>query len=356
MTTLTQKFSEMKAEIDANAEETHSQLVSMGGTLENIQAAIDGLNSSILQMGRTLTATIALNSPCIDCEGQTVVVPPVATDPIEASTENCQRSQAFIDAVGRMLAVWDTFSTFDLAANFALITSSIQTVIDELAAGDTIPLPSFPEGSRIVADIVAFTAYNLIFHTSIKAEYDLLRDDLINALSASPSAAEAKSQYDAIMAAGFSSSVLGELASATAYNALYSYFFDPASMPDLTPYDGGICAIGGCYTFSSQAATASGFTRQYIVWGSPFTGARGVAGATDWDKNVWLVGNFQGWRITNLGAAGCRVVYNPDGAQGVAQVLPGNHYDLPDVTTYVLIDDTFTDGAFSITLCSPGAF
>jgi len=271
MSDLTGKFTGLESQMTSEHDETQT-------TIDNIYALLGAMSDTLTTIQnnnaantRYLIQAIGQINPCADCE-QSVTVPPIDTTTRTINTDKCKRAQAFVDAIGRIIAVWDTFSTFDLAANFTLITSSISEVIAGIAAGDTIPLPSFPEAVQLAGSVASYTGYNLFAHTSLVAEYDPLITDLVQGIYAASTAEAGKSAFDTTIASGMSSGYLSDAVIATGYSALWNYYFDPTSLPDLSAYDGLVCT-DGCITFTSQAVALScGGSSGVVVWEDPFVG------------------------------------------------------------------------------------
>lgn len=356
MSDLTAKFSTLQAQLDIAHEETQT-------TLDNLYALIGAMSDTIttIQQNNAINARLLLNaigqnSPCAPCPTPPLVVTPIADLTPTINTEKCQRAQAIVDAIGAMLAVWDTFSTFDLSANFTIITDAISQVIAEIAAGDTIPLPSFPEAVQLAGLVASFTGYNLFAGTSLVAEYTPLKEALVSAIYNGSTIAASKSAFDSIISGGMSSAFLSDAVIATGYAALWSYYLDDTTEPDLSGYSGAVCGLEGCWDLSSEAVAITGYgTRQAIVWSSPFVGQNNDPAPTFYNKNQVLVGDYYGWGVTLLSGAGCRLIYWSGGIQGgLTSIGAGTPINVH--TEYLYLDDFLHGGAFSIRFCSPGEF
>jgi len=143
---------------------------------------------------------------------------------------------------------------------------------------------------------------------------------------------------------------------ATAYNALWSYFFDPGTDPDLTAYSGTACIPADCYNYDSQSVTITGFgARQFIVWPAPFTAQNNDPAPTSYSDNVVLVGDFYGARIRRLSGAGNRIVYWVGGTQIVVSTMSST-YVIEAHTSYLYLDNFLHGTTFTIEFCMPGAW
>ncbi len=357
MSDLTAKFTAFETQSAAQHDIVIENLEAILNRLDAVNVALDIITNNNATNTRYLLQAIGELNKCVECGTQPIIVPPIDTTPVTLDTDKCKRSQAFVDAIGRFLAVWDTFSSFDVASNVSIITNAISEVIGELGAGDTIPLPSFPEAVQLAGDVLSFTGYNLFAHTSLVDEYNPLKASLYQAIYDASDRSSAQSVYNGLVAAGMSSGFLSDVVSATAYNELWNYYFDPDSLPDLSGYSGVVCGTAGCFNYTSETACANGFCRQYLTWGDPFTAVTHEGGSPVWDKTILLLEDLYGARIINTGVATKRLVYNQTGGgQVVSFIVAGGEYIFTVHTDFVLMDDSFSDGAFSIQLCTAGAF
>lgn len=258
MTTLTDKFTTFEEEVASNHTLMMARLVAIEEALTNVNTNLDTLILNGATNTRYLLAAIGQNSPCAPCPTPPILVPPIEPFELPINTDKCKRAQAFLATMRDMFGVWDTFSSFDLSSNFAIITDAIGQVIARMGAGDVVPLPSFPESVQLGGTLASYTAYNLFTHTSMVAEFDAIYDVLLPGIYGEATPEGAKAFYDANVYSGMSSHFLSDLATASAYNALWSYFFDPDSEPDLTPYDGSICEDHtGCETVEVPVTTGT---------------------------------------------------------------------------------------------------
>lgn len=356
MSDLTDKFAHTEGVIQDNADETHSQLTSMGGTLENIQSAIDGITAQLLLMQRGLSAQIGASSPCVDCSPSQLLPPPLDTTDNPIGSDKCKRTQAFIAFIRSQLTMMDTLSGFSIPLNPTLILNGIKEVITSIGGTDSPPDPSFAEYVQMGGDMLSWVASNLLTGDSLVALFDTVASDISAAIYAAPPPSGIKDAYTGVVNSASFSSYAKAVINDAAYAGAVNYFFDPSSMPDLSAYTGTECGTLGCFTIDSQPATASGFTRNYIVWEAPFTGSNTGGTGTTWDKPVWLAGDYEGARISLVSAGTRRIVVNPGPSQFTSFITHGTPYVLPGTTTYLLLDDTFNDGSFTIEICTAGSF
>jgi hypothetical protein len=356
MSDLTAKFTTLETQLAAQEAAADIDRNVTNVKLQNILDFLDVMNINNATNTRLILAAIGQNSACAVCPTPPLTVPPIIDLTPTVDSDKCKRTQAFLDAVQAMLTVWDTFSSFDITANVNIITDAISQVIAELAAGDTIPLPSFPEGVQLAGLILSFTGYNLFAGTSLVSEFAPMKSSLQSGIYAGTSIEDMKSVYDGIVTAGVTSGYLSDVMVATAYNALWSYFFDPATDPDLTGYSGTLCIPADCYNFDSQSVTITGFgARQAIVWTAPFTGQNTDPVGGTYSANQVLVGDFYGARFRRLSGEGNRVVYWVGGTQIVVSTMPAT-YVLEAHTSYLYLDNFLHGTTFSIEFCVAGAW
>jgi len=221
MSDLTAKFDALESQLTTQHEATQAQLVLVNIALDFINTQLDTITINNAANARALLAAIGANNPCAPCPTPAIVVPPIADFDNPINEEKCKRAQAFLATMRDMLSVWDTFSSFNLSSNFAVITDAISQVVVRMGAGDEVPLPSFPEAVQLGGTLFSFTGYNLFEHTSLVEQFDPLYDALLLAIYNEPTPAVAKSQYDAIVTDGVTSHFLSDLMIGSAYNALW---------------------------------------------------------------------------------------------------------------------------------------
>jgi len=307
MTTLTEKFDAFEAQV---AEQNAAILLSMGGindTLSLLNSALDTLINNGATNTRYLLQAIAQNSPCADCEGQAIEVPPIDTTTRPINSDKCKRTQAFLNAMTRIFEVLDVMSAFSIGFQPNLITDAVNQVIDALGNGDTTPTISFPESVQLVGDGINYIAGNLLVGDTLAslfaAQYFTLRDAIYSATSAD----DARNAYNTIISASGIPSYAQPVIKDAAYSALWSYYFDTSTAPNLSGLDGSVCTLGpgGCYEFAAVAYTSSvpssayGLSDDFDVF-TPGSTLNTTGGSFTFTPAVIYGADLFGWTIESL--------------------------------------------------------
>lgn len=356
MTTLTEKFTALEEQVATQDAAMQVDLNAIREALGLLNDQIDTLNINGAANTRAILLAIGQNSPCSPCPTPPIIIP--VTDPTEQpiDTDKCKRVQAFLHAMQEVFTVLDVASSVGIGFNPTVIVDAWNQVITALANGDETPVISFPEAVQLGGSLINYAAYNFLVGGTLSASFATLIPELKDAIYSAASPSAGQSIYNDLIDASELHSTVKAVLKDAAYNALWSYYFDPATDPNLTGYGGTECTPAGCFEFDSETACTGGFCRQYIVWLPPLTGVTNLGGTT-WDKDVLLIDDLFGWQITNTGVSAKRFVYNVTGGSQVVDFIEPDTPLVMEVHTDVaLVDDSFSDGAFSIRLCSPGSF
>jgi len=308
MTTLTDKFTAFEGQTASEHDETIATMGDIAGVLALINTAIDTLNNNAATNTRYLLAAIASQDPCKDCEAPDISVPPVATDANPVSGEMCKRTQAFLHAMSEVYTVLDTMSAFGVPFTPSLIGTAINQVITALANGDTTPLPSFPESVQIVADGINYVAGGFLVGDTLVGYFTPLLFDMRDAIFLTTTPVDAKAAFNSIIEGSSIPGYAIPIMEDAAYNALWSYYFDPSSDPNLTGYSATACSIpsGTCYTrdLHHVANVGGGGDGEAVTEAfglfetvSPVNSTGGYVGQT---PPYWMLGNLNGWTMEVL--------------------------------------------------------
>lgn len=322
MTDLTAKF----AAFEAQAASEHTAVM---GALANLQAALDLVASNTdlalennAANTKALLAAIGQSAACFPCPTPTIVVPPIDTTTNPIDEEHCKRSQWIVATIHRLLDNFDTLQSFNVVGTFGVLNDAIAEIVAAIAAGDTIPLPSFPETIQLVGTYVSYAGERAFSGVGLITQFAPLEDALISAIYASGDAASAKAAYNAVIDGSGVSTAAGFLFKAVAYNALWSYALDPATDPDLSAFDGAVCSFpsGTCFTLDLHTtsivgggATVDAVTEAF----GPFTPVATVnssSGSVTWDLPSWFGANVGGWTMEVL--IGSAIMYYRAGGIG----------------------------------------
>jgi hypothetical protein len=354
MTTLTDKFTAFEGQTASEHDETIATIGDINDVLALINTAIDTLNNNAATNTRYLLAAIASQDPCKDCTAPDISVPPVGTDPNPVSQDMCKRTQAFLHAMSEVYTVLDTMSAFGVPFTPSLIGTAISQVITALANGDTTPLPSFPESVQIVADGINYVASGFLVGDTLVGYFTPLLFDFRDAIFLTTTPSDAKAAYNGIIEGSSIPGYAIPIMEDAAYNALWSYYFDPSSDPNLTGYSGTACTVpsGACFTrdLIHTDSVPSGSTVELVVddfglfEGNVTTNSS--SGPVTRTEPAFFAGNLLNWTIEvlighatvsyragDLSSSGMFSSTTNFGVDGTPHVLPasGSFYIAGDV-------------------------
>lgn len=304
MSDLTAKFGALEAQLADQQSALLAALSAAQSALDFINTQLDTQTINNATNTRALLAAMGQTGACFPCPTPSIIVPPVDTVVNPANEDRCKRAQAFVATIHNILAAMDTMQSFNVIGTFNVLNDAISEVIAAVAAGDTVPLPSFPETVNIVGDYVSYAGERIFSGVGLIEQFSPLESALISALASTSTTESAQSAYNAVFDAS-SVSLAGKLLfKAVAYSALYNYFFDPATLPDLSSYSGTACTLLGCVTQSSVNTTLPprGGTKELANVIGPVIGFSAADTITFtgfppyiWDADVIWVGDAFGW-------------------------------------------------------------
>lgn len=251
MSDLSGKFSALQAQLDIQAETMQGYVDTVETKLQSIADFLDVMNINNAANARAILAAIGQTGACFPCPTPPITVPPIDTTINPVNEDRCKRSQAFIATIHEILAAMDTLQSFNVVGTFNVINDAISDIIASVAAGDTVPLPSFPETVQIVGTYVSYAGERLFSGVGLIEQFSPLEATLTQALANTDSTDAAKGTYDSIISSSGVSAAGKFLFQAVPYQALYNYFFDPATEPDLSGYSGAACTLAGCTTITA---------------------------------------------------------------------------------------------------------
>lgn len=301
MSDLTGKFTSLEAQMSSEASEAQTQRASGIATLEDIQAGIASLNSDLLLMRRALLLAIGQNSPCADCPTPSIEVPtiPTTTNPIDV--DKCKRTRAFLHAMDSILAGFNTLMSYNVSATYTLISDTIGQVIGSLVGDDPVPLPSFPEAVNLAGNYFSAVAGYIASPSDIVTDWNTIRDDMVSAIYTAGNASADQAAYNAVVDSSSLPFYAANLIKSAAFNALWAYFFDPSSSPDLSAYSGTDCGDIGCFTFNTaemlevSGEFGTGWIPDWSKYGYTPVSLPGQ------DNPQWVFGDFGAWTYDTTG-------------------------------------------------------
>jgi hypothetical protein len=305
---------------------------------------------------KALLAALGQTGTCFPCPTPSITVPPTATTSSPIDPAHCQRSQWIVTAIQNILTQFDTLQSFNVIGSFNVLNDAISQIVGAIAAGDTIPLPSFPETVNIAGDYVSYAGERAFSGVSLSTQFAPLYGPLVTAVNFSSDASSAQAAYDAVIDASSASNGAKLLFKALAYNALWSYAFDASSTPDLTAFDGGACGgalhgITACTNFGSAEVDHGGHQFFELVIPVAYAG-----------HPAYITGDYFGWSfqvLTNTFGHAVGIYYLDTGDAGhlaVSQNEGDTAYTFAVHTNAVAVqtlDHEPDDFPFTIRICPP---
>ena len=365
MSDLTTKFAALEVQLAESDVAIQVDLNAIREQLELLNTQLDTQTINNAANTKALLAALGQTGACFPCPTPSIFVPPVDTTPKSASDANCQRSQGIIATIHAILVTMDTLQSFNVIGSFNVINDAISQVIDTIAAGDTIPLPSFPEAVNIVGNYISYAGERLFSGVGLIEQFDPLETALTSAIWAAGSPESAQAAYNAIIDGSDISFAGKYLIEGVAYASLWSYYYDPETAPDLSGFSGIACSFppGTCFErdlvlYARTPVAGSGYGID-VAFG-PFESVATV-GTSSGDRTftppVFWVGNIEDWTVETLSGE-CYMTYREDGPEtataylNTASFLVGaDPFILPFTGFFAFIATTPT----VVRLCSPGS-
>jgi len=268
MSDLTGKFEILQEQLEAADAAMQVDLNAIREELGLLNAQIDTLNLNGAANTRALLAALGASSPCMPCPTPALTIPPVDGTVNPINPDKCKRAQAFVHALLEIATTLDAASAFAIPFNPVLITDAMSQVATALANGDPTPLPSWSEANGIVNGMISWIAGNFFVGGTLTSLVAGMAFEIRDATYSAATPEAAKSAYEAVVDASGAPSYAIDILKRMAWNALYSFYFDPASDVNLTGYDGGICseiAPTTCFRRVSILQDVGGGMRETIL-------------------------------------------------------------------------------------------
>jgi hypothetical protein len=295
-------MSDLTAKFASFEEQVATEHTALMDAIADLQASIDLVASNTdLALENNAANTKALlqalgqTGGCFPCPTPSIDVPGITTDPTPVDDDHCQRSQWIITTIQTILSKFDTLQSFNVPGTFSVLNDAISQITSALGSGDTVPLPSFPETVNIVGDYISYAGERAFSGVSLSTQFAPLYGPLVTATAIAGSASDAQAAYAAVIDASDASNGAKLLFKAIAFAALWSYAFDPASTPDLSPFDGGACgvelpSITACTNFGGAPIEVSAGTTLYAL----------IIPPSHADGPTAIGGNYAGWSFEVL--------------------------------------------------------
>lgn len=249
MTDLTAKFAALEDQLAAADAAMQVDLNAIRDQLEFVNTQLDTQTLNNAANTKAILAALGQSAACFPCPTPSVIVPPISTVPIGINEDHCKRAQAFVKTIHDILAAMDTMQSFNVIGTYNVVSDAISEVVSAVAAGDTLPLPSFPESVQIAGTYVSYAGERVFSGVGLIEQFGPLEDALRDATYIAGTPEAARAGYEGVIDGSSVSTAGGFLFKAVAYSALYSYFFDETSLPDLSAFEGDVCgAPSECVT------------------------------------------------------------------------------------------------------------
>jgi len=273
MSDLTAKFTALREQLANEATEADTDRNVTNIKLQSMLDLLDVIIVNNAANTKALLAAIGQSSACMPCPLPSLTVPPTDATGRPIDEDKCKRTQAFLHAMTEVFTVLDVMSSFGVGFSPTAINEAITQVITALANSDTTPLPSWPEAVQIAGSGINYAASNVLVGDSLVELWAPLVPGAKNLIYGSGSAAGAQTAYETIISGSSSPGYAKQLMIDAAYNELFSYYFDPASEPNLTGYSGTACSfpladITECIDMESYEYV-TGSDTYYVVIGDP---------------------------------------------------------------------------------------
>jgi len=242
MTTLTEKFTALEEQLAAQAGTMEAYVDTVEAKLLQIANTLDTLNNNGATNTRYLLAALGALDPCKTCPQPSLDVPPVSNIPLVPDDEQCKRVQALLHAISSIAAKFDILNNFGIGFNPTMLGTAFDEIITGLGEPSAVPSPSWAEMANMASQALAYATANFDTGISLSTYFAPLVFDLRDAIYNTGSPLEGKSAYDSVISNSSVPYGANGLLQAIGYNALFSYYLDPANEINLAGYDGSSCA------------------------------------------------------------------------------------------------------------------
>ena len=351
MSDLSSKFTTLEGQLATQAATLGSYIDTTEGKLQLILDFLDVMNINNAANTKYLLAAIGQSCYCEPGSTPPLITPPTSptTHPINA--DKCKRVQAFLHAMQEVFTVLDIVSAVGVGFTPNLILDAYNQVIASLGNTDDTGVPSFPEAVQLAGSLLNYVGGNIFVGGTLSGYFSPLIFDLRDAMFLSSSPSSAQSAYNGVISGSSVPGYAQDVLTAAAYNALYSYYFDPTSTPNLTGYDGDACGIAGCVTVTAVATSINGgATFWAIEWPTAFFGVNTNSPGVTSNKLTWATRDLDGWTV-NPSVTAKQFV---DAADSGDSLTPGTAHLIGEPTPfYALVRNDGGSGSFTAEMCPP---
>jgi hypothetical protein len=349
MSDLSAKFAALESQLAAQAEASDALVDTVEAKLQSIFDTLDTILVNNAANTKALLSALGQTAACFPCPTPSMTVPPITTTPTAVNAASCQRTQGIIATLHNILAQMDTMQSFNVVGTFNVVNDAISEIIGAIVAGDTVPLPTFPEVVNIVGNYISYAGERAFSGIGLVDQFSPLEGALIQATWLSEDPDTANAQYAEVIDASEASLVAKYLFKAIAYTALWNYYYDPETMPDVSGYDGTTCAVVTCEVLPSAVTHINGGEAINIIEWTPIWLPVDNHDGTTSDKMSWSTRDLFGYTITPTVQVKLFV-----SAEDTGSILFGDSpYTVSVHTTFAAIVQNGSSGAFTAEVCPP---
>lgn len=299
MGNMTDKFTTLEEQLASQHTDVMEALGLIEDKLDLANSSLDLIINNNALNTRLIIAAIGQGCYCEPGSTPPIVTPPTDPTTRPVNQDKCKRVQAFLHTMQEVFTVLDITSAVGVGFTPNLIIDAFNQVIAELGNTDETGLISFPEAVQLAGALINYTLSNVFVGGTLSGYFAPLVLDLRDAMYSPTTPAATQAAYNGVIAGSSVPSAAQSVIIDAAYNALWSYYFDPDSTPNLTGYDGMACAGAECITMTSVADSLScGATLGIIPWDSFFEAGSDDGRGCTGSGPFWATTDLIGWSFT----------------------------------------------------------
>lgn len=352
MTNLTDKFETLENQLFTQSEAIKLLVDDVEGKLDGIYTLLDTINNNNATNTKYLLDALGGIDPCANCDSGPLIVAPPTTNPFFPGEASCKRAQAFVSFMDSVTSVLDIVSGLGTGTFPSLITKAYTEVIESSSMYGGVPLISYTEGVQLVGVLINYSISNIGRADTLNAQFNTLKSAIQSATFNSTSADSAKAAYASVINGSALPSDEKMVLLGAAYDGLFTFFFDPASDPDLTGFSGTACGAVDTICAISTGNKNDPDGTHNATWAGTDVMAAIVAGSSDqvFDQ---AFGDFTFECVTCTPGQVLAVSFVPGVGSVVTYPLPA--LVLADPSRHVYVRDAVADCVISVCISPPEA-
>jgi len=245
MTTLTEKFAALEELLVEQNTAILTALTAVNTALGGVNTSLELIIENNAANTRYLLNAIGQIDPCKPCPLPALPIPPIDTTELPLNSSKCKRAQAMVHAIHTLLGYGDLMINGGIFTNPSAVYDAIGQAITALGNLDETPLPSWSETVEIAAAMAGYIGNNVVNGYSFLELFEPMEEELVSVIFAAPDADSARSAYEAYITAHTDPTYAIPIFNGFDYTALWNYYFDAGSTPELSGYSGTACVTEG---------------------------------------------------------------------------------------------------------------